>query len=55
MPVYEFKCNKCEAITEKAFNFDEEHKVLCKKCKKPMAKVYQATRAIFRGTGWGGQ
>lgn len=55
MPIYEFKCNKCEAVTEEAFDFHTEHKVICKKCEQPMNKLYQATPAIFRGGGWGGQ
>jgi Zn finger protein HypA/HybF involved in hydrogenase expression len=55
MPFYEFKCAKCSKQEEKYFSFQEKHELKCVKCKKEMNKVIQATPAVFRGGGWGGQ
>jgi putative FmdB family regulatory protein len=55
MPTYEFKCPKCSQLEEKHFGFQDEHKLLCPKCKTKMNKVIGATPAIFHGGGWGGQ
>ncbi|MBW1858194.1 MAG: zinc ribbon domain-containing protein [Deltaproteobacteria bacterium] len=35
MPIYEFKCNKCEKIFEQLiFSSDEEEKLACPSCGK---------------------
>jgi putative FmdB family regulatory protein len=54
MPMYHFKCFKCNAEAEKYFGFHDKHEATCE-CGNVMSKVIQATPAVFRGGGWGGQ
>jgi putative FmdB family regulatory protein len=53
MPIYGFKCFKCNEQENVYFGFDDKHEVTCK-CGNTMSKVIGATPAIFRGGGWGG-
>ena len=55
MPMYLFKCYSCNFAKEQYFMFSEEHILTCENCEGNMSKVIQATPAIFRGGGWGGQ
>ena len=54
MPIYSFKCYKCNAQRNVHFGFDDKHELDCE-CGHVMSKVIGATPAIFRGTGWGGK
>jgi putative FmdB family regulatory protein len=53
MPIYAFKCFKCNAQRNVHFGFDDKHELECE-CGNAMSKVIGATPAIFRGNGWGG-
>ena len=55
MATYQYEC-EFDGV------FDYEHaigqnppKEICKVCKGEAKRVWNATRTIFRGTGWGGQ
>ena len=52
MPIYEFKCDKCDGITDVALGFDEPKDVLCVNCGLKMWRVWTATPAHFKGEGW---
>ena len=55
MPFYEFRCNECAVNLDIYFGFTDKQESTCPHCEKPMVKVLQATPAVFRGGGWGGQ
>jgi putative FmdB family regulatory protein len=52
MPIYEFKCDKCDAITDVALGFDEPKDVLCVNCEVKMWRVWTPTPTHFKGEGW---
>ena len=40
MPIYEYKCGKCNKTVEKLlFGKEIEEEQLCSKCKKPMKRI----------------
>ena len=53
MPIYQFKCFKCDEQKNMYFGFDDKHEIKCD-CGNDMSKVIGVTPAIFRGGGWGG-
>lgn len=53
MPRYDFKCNKCGSVIEVVMSFGDSTIPVC--CQESMSKVFQATPAVFKGGGWGGQ
>lgn len=54
MPIYEFECDNCDANVrfDKEFKINEPHELECPVCTGQMRKVYQATPAIFKGSGF---
>lgn len=54
MPMYQFRCNACNATLDKHFGFTDKQEVTCK-CGEQMQKVISAVGVIFTGNGWGGQ
>ena len=52
MPKYDYECPGEEVIVELDLAFDHEPPA-CTLCGAKMRKVFTATPAIFRGTGWG--
>ena len=52
MPAYDFQCSICNSQVEIEANITESLTIpSC--CQSPMARIYTATAAVFRGTGWG--
>jgi putative FmdB family regulatory protein len=52
MPIYEFKCDKCDGIQDVALGFEAPKEVLCDKCGVRMFRVWTATPTHFKGQGW---
>ena len=52
MPKYDYECPGEEIIIEYTLPIVHENP-LCETCGAVMRQVYQATPAIFKGTGWG--
>jgi putative FmdB family regulatory protein len=52
MPKYDYECPGEEVIVELDLAFDHDPPA-CTLCGAKMRKVFTATPAIFRGTGWG--
>ena len=52
MPIYEYKCSKCDNTIEKwnkdLFDKDE----ICPKCKNKMKKIISSSTFILKGGGW---
>jgi putative FmdB family regulatory protein len=46
MPIYEFKCDKCEAITDVALGFDAPKEVICQNCGVRMGEQGEIKRRI---------
>jgi predicted nucleic acid-binding Zn ribbon protein len=52
MPKYDYECPGEEIIIEYTLPIVHENPT-CETCGAVMRQVYQATPAIFKGTGWG--
>lgn len=52
MPNYEFRCCGVTIEIEARIN-DMLPKPTCMICNAEMKRIYQATPAVFKGTGWG--
>jgi predicted nucleic acid-binding Zn ribbon protein len=52
MPKYDYECPGEEIIIEYTLPIVHENPT-CETCEAVMRQVYQATPAIFKGTGWG--
>lgn len=55
MPKYDFRCPTCETVVELYKEFKDNSVPTCEVCNVGLSKVFQATPAVFRGGGWGGQ
>ena len=54
MPKYEYQCPGDDEVIEIEFPITAMPKnVKCKTCGAVMNRIYTATPAIFKGTGWG--
>lgn len=53
MPVYDYKCNKCNIIIE-LYVHSNLHDQYCKNCHEKLVKVFSSTKnkPIFLGTGF---
>lgn len=53
-PSYDFRCPNCSTSIEVKRSLDESTVApTCGDCLVAMEKVFHATPAIFKGTGWG--
>lgn len=53
MPIYEYQCQKCDAVYELQQSFSAESTHTCEECGKGIAKrVLHAPRVVFKGSGW---
>jgi putative FmdB family regulatory protein len=55
MPIYDFKCDKCESVVEMHMVHDSTIAPICNQCSGTMSKNWTPPAIIFRGGGWGGQ
>ena len=51
MPVYDFKCNKCEHVFELIQKYLDPHPK-CEKCEEPTIKIISSTTFVLKGDGW---
>jgi putative FmdB family regulatory protein len=52
MPIYEYRCNRCNEVFEIFHKIDEECKVTCPKCLGPAKKLISATNFVLKGSGF---
>lgn len=52
MPIYEFKCTKCNATIEVFQKFSDKSPTRCKKCGGRLEKMISAPAVQFKGEGW---
>ena len=53
MPIYEYKCVKCQIAMELEKSIHEEADPIC--CGESMRRVYGTFGITFKGDGWGHQ
>lgn len=52
MPMYEFKCSKCEHITERICRIDDFPIVRCEMCWQPAPRIVSKSTFRLKGSGW---
>ena len=52
MPIYEFRCKKCNNQIEVFQKFSDKPPAKCKKCGGRLEKMISATAVHFKGEGW---
>lgn len=52
MPIYEFRCKKCNALIEVFQKMSDKQPTRCKKCGGRLEKVISAAAVQFKGEGW---
>jgi putative FmdB family regulatory protein len=55
MPIYEYRCDKCDKSRELVASIVQKYEVTCDNCNVPMWRVWHPTPAIFKGEGWAGK
>lgn len=51
MPIYEYKCEKCELETEHLQNIDDDAP-RCEICGRVLKKIVSLSTFFLKGTGW---
>jgi putative FmdB family regulatory protein len=52
MPIYEFRCKKCNALTEVFQKLSDKPPSRCRKCGGRLEKLVSKTAIQFKGEGW---
>lgn len=52
MPIYEFRCQKCNDQIEVFQKLSDKPPTRCRKCGGRMEKQFSRTSAHFKGEGW---
>ena len=52
MPIYEYECNKCEAITEAIQKFSDRPLKKCPHCGGKLNKMMSLGAFHLKGSGW---
>jgi putative FmdB family regulatory protein len=52
LPIYEYQCRKCGAVTDVRHGFDETVSQPCPKCGGELARVFSAAPVVFKGSGF---
>lgn len=52
MPIYELKCQKCQAIEEHLLKFSDPKPAACQACGGPLQQVISQTSFSLKGSGW---
>jgi len=52
MPIYEYTCDKCGAVSEEFHGMDENPRVKCGECGGKAQRGISSTAVIFKGSGF---
>ncbi len=52
MPIYKYKCEKCNHAFEKIVAVVDRDKVKCEKCKKSPRRLFTKIDVTYKGTGF---
>jgi len=52
MPIYEYECRKCGAVTDVRHGFDETVSTACPQCGGELARRFSPAGIVFKGSGF---
>jgi putative FmdB family regulatory protein len=52
VPLYEYRCTKCNHVFEKIQKFSDPHVTECPKCGSAIEQIISAPAVQFQGAGW---
>jgi len=52
MPIYEYKCDKCNLVKEATHKMNEKPIIKCDKCHKKMRRIFSVAGIKFVGPGF---
>lgn len=52
MPLYDYQCKQCQAVTEVRHGFKDVHAEACPQCGGPLARVFNPAGIVFKGSGF---
>ncbi len=52
MPLYEYRCQKCDRVTELLQSLEEKPARICPHCGGRLKKLHSTPAIQFKGTGW---
>ncbi|MDP9024220.1 MAG: FmdB family transcriptional regulator, partial [Candidatus Eremiobacteraeota bacterium] len=52
MPIYEYQCTSCEAITDIKHGFKETTSQTCPACGGVLKRVFRPAGIVFKGSGF---
>jgi putative FmdB family regulatory protein len=52
MPLYDYRCAQCGAVTEIRHGFNDSHSDPCEKCGGTMSRVFNPAPIVFKGSGF---
>jgi putative FmdB family regulatory protein len=53
MPIYEFKCGQCEAVSSFSMKMSDPHPTTCPTCNEAaLKKIISSTSFVLKGGGW---
>ncbi len=52
MPIYEFRCTRCNAHLEVFQKLSDKQPTRCRKCKGRLEKLVSKSAIQFKGAGW---
>lgn len=52
MPIYEYKCVKCDKVYEIWCSFNDKNDFSCDKCGGKLEKIVSLTNFHLKGGGW---
>ena len=52
MPLYEYRCQKCEKVSELLQSLEEKPARICPHCGGRLKKLHSTPSIQFKGTGW---
>lgn len=52
MPIYEYQCSQCDAVTEVLQQFSDKPRTTCDQCGGRMHKLISQSTFHLKGSGW---
>lgn len=52
MPLYDYKCSKCQKVTEVRHGFGENFTEPCPQCGGTLSRVFNPAPIVFKGSGF---
>lgn len=52
MPLYDYQCTACGAVSEVRHGFDQTHEAPCPKCGGSLKRVFNPAPILFKGSGF---